>query len=103
MIKSGVQREVTEMTGRKNLTVNWTLLKTSFFRLKQVDIAFTATIHELQTVADLVVIIPSDDELSARSSISPLTAHVYSPNKNSDTIISKELNLFTLVVLCLLY
>lgn len=54
-------------------------MKTFFFRLKQVDVAFTAAIHELQTAAEFMVVIPSDDELRARTSVGPLTAHVCRP------------------------
>ena len=58
------------------ITINWTLMKTFFFRLKPVDIAFTATVHELQTVTEFMIIVPSSDKVSARTSISPLTAHI---------------------------
>jgi len=37
-----------------SLTVNRTLLKTFFFRLKLVNVAFTTAIHELQAVAEFV-------------------------------------------------
>ena len=61
-------------------------MKTVFFRLKLVNVAFTAAVHELQTVAEFLVVIPSDDELSARTSVSPLTANICSPTTTATSI-----------------
>jgi len=61
---------------RKNLTVYWALVKTFFFRLKLIGVAFTASIHELQAVAEFVIEVPSHNELSARPCFSPLSAYI---------------------------
>lgn len=54
-------------------------MKTFFFRLELVNIASTAAIHELQAVAEFAIVVPLDDELSARTAISQLNAHVCRP------------------------